>query len=84
MKNRKWTAKEIIDHAVTGRKPKDSIQPAHMAGQDYDHTHHCAKCGKPDRIIVRYPMHWALTMFFWKTRLAGKCKDCIEEGKAMK
>jgi hypothetical protein len=82
MKNRKWTAKEIIDHAQTGRKPKDSIQSAHMAGLDYAGDHHCRVCGKPVRIAVRHPLSVVLVMQHWHDKLDGKCKACLEAAKA--
>ena len=65
-------------HTVT---PWREARPAHMAASmaDYDHVHHCVKCGAPVRIMVRQPASVVLVLQHWHDKLNGRCKTCLNK-----
>jgi hypothetical protein len=50
---------------------------------DYEHTHHCIKCGAPVHIRVPQPLSVVLVLQHWHDKLDGKCRACLEKGKAV-
>jgi len=50
--------------------------------RDYDHPHPCRQCGKPDHIRVQHPASVVQVLYHWYNRMGGKCRACIEKGKA--